>query len=265
MQIYKDSLVGKVALVTGAGSGIGKATAKLLAYAGARVGVLTHAADEATATCDEIRNRGGEAMPLVADVSDPAQMERSLAQLGTAYQRLDVVVANAGINGTWAPLEKITPEVWDQTLGVNLRGTFLTVKYSLPLLKVAGGAIVIVSSVNGTRIFSNTGASAYASSKAAQVAFARMTALELAKHKIRVNTVCPGSIQTHIDESTTREDLEKIRQPVEFPAGNIPLTNGQPGTSGQVAQLIWFLASDIANHITGAEVFIDGGESLLQG
>lgn len=265
MQIYKDSLAGKVALVTGAGSGIGKATAKLLAFAGARVGVLTHNGNEAASTCAEIQHTGGEALQLVADVSDDRSMERAAQELQNRWQRLDIVVANAGINGTWAPLEKITAEVWDQTLGVNLRGTFLTVKYALPLLKIAGGAVVIVSSVNGTRIFSNTGATAYASSKAAQVAFSRMTALELAKHKIRVNTVCPGSIQTRIDESTTREDLEKIREPVEFPAGNIPLTNGQPGTAGQVAQLIWFLASDIANHITGAEVFIDGGESLLQG
>lgn len=265
MQIYKESLVNKVALVTGAGSGIGKATAKLLAYAGARVGVLTHDGAEAHATCEEIRHTGGEALQLVADVSEPAQMERALEELNRQWQRLDIVVANAGINGTWAPLEKITPENWDRTLGVNLRGTFLTVKYSLPLLKVAGGAIVIISSVNGTRIFSNTGASAYASSKAAQVAFSRMTALELAKHRIRVNTVCPGSITTRIDESTTREDLDKIREPVEFPAGNIPLTDGHPGTAGQVAQLIWFLSSDVANHITGAEVFIDGGESLLQG
>lgn len=265
MQIYKDSLAGKVALVTGAGSGIGKATAKLLAYAGARIGVLTHNSKEAAATCEEIQHTGGEALQLVADVSDAPSMERATQELQNRWQQLDIVVANAGINGTWAPLEKITAEVWDQTLGVNLRGTFLTVKNALPLLKVAGGAIVVVSSVNGTRIFSNTGATAYASSKAAQVAFSRMTALELAKHRIRVNTVCPGSIQTRIDESTTREDLEKIREPVEFPAGNIPLTNGQPGTAGQVAQLIWFLVSDVANHITGAEVFIDGGESLLQG
>lgn len=265
MQIYKESLTGKVALVTGAGSGIGKATAKLLAFAGARVGVLTHNGAEAATTCEEIGHSGAEALPLVADVSNSAAMEGALLELQNRWKRLDVVVANAGINGTWAPLEKLTAETWDQTLGVNLRGTFLTVKYSLPLLKVAGGSIVIVSSVNGTRIFSNTGATAYASSKAAQVAFSRMTALELAKHHIRVNTVCPGSIQTRIDESTTREDLEKIREPVEFPSGNIPLTNGQPGTAGQVAQLIWFLASDVANHVTGAEVFIDGGESLLQG
>jgi NAD(P)-dependent dehydrogenase (short-subunit alcohol dehydrogenase family) len=265
MQIYKDSLSGKVALVTGAGSGIGKAAAKLLAYAGARVAALTRSEDEARATVAEIEKSGGTAIALRADISKPAEMENAVAEINRAWQRLDIVVANAGINGVWAPLEKISPDDWDETLGINLRGTFLTVKYSLPLLKVAGGSVVIISSVNGTRIFSNTGATAYACSKAGQVAFSRMTALELAKHRIRVNTICPGSIRTNIDDSTTREDLDKIREPVVFPAGNIPLTHGEPGTAGQVAQLIWFLASDIANHVTGAEIFIDGGESLLQG
>ena len=265
MQIYKESLTGKIAVVTGAGSGIGKATAKLLAYAGARVGVLTHNEDDARQTAEEIRNAGGEALPLAADVSDPAQMERAYAEVNRAWQKLHIVVANAGINGVWAPLDEIGPDDWDKTFGVNLRGSFLAVRFALPLLKVSGGSVILVASVNGTRIFSNTGATAYASSKAGQVAFGRMIALELAKHRIRVNTVCPGSIQTHIDDSVVRKDLEKIREPVEFPAGNIPLTDGRPGTAGQVAQLIWFLASDISNHITGTEVFIDGGESLLQG
>lgn len=265
MQIYKDSLTGKVALVTGAGSGIGKATAKLLAYAGARVAVLSNSEEEVYATCTEITNTGGVSLKIVADISQPTHMEGALQQIHREWQRLDIVVANAGINGLWAPLEEIGPDDWDKTLGVNLKGTFLTIKYSLPLLKVAGGAIVIVSSINGNRVFSNTGASAYATSKAAQVAFSRMIALELAKHRIRVNTVCPGSVQTRIDENMTKKDLDKIREPVEFPEGNIPLTDGRPGTAGQVAQTIWFLASDISDHITGTELYIDGGESLLQG
>jgi NAD(P)-dependent dehydrogenase (short-subunit alcohol dehydrogenase family) len=265
MQLLKDSLIGKVALVTGAGSGIGKATAKLLAHAGARVGVLTRKSEEAEKTAREISEAGGVATPLTADVSHEDAMEKAYGELDRQWQKLDIVVANAGINGLWAPLDKISAEDWDKTLGVNLRGTFLTVKYALPLLKIGGGAIAIVSSVNGTRIFSNTGATAYSCSKAGQVAFSRMTALELAKHRIRVNTVCPGAIETRIDENTTREDLDKIREPVDFPAGRIPLTDGKPGTSIQVAQLIWFLVSDLASHITGAEVFVDGGESLLQG
>ena len=262
---FKDSLKGKVALVTGAGSGIGKATAKLFAYAGARVAVLTRSAAEAEATCMEIREKHGEALGIVADVSDSAQLAKGIRAIEDAWSQLDVVVANAGINGLWAPVDQISEEEWDKVFDVNLKGTFLTVKLSVPLLQRRGGAIVVVSSVNGTRIFSNAGASAYATSKAGQVAFARMMALELAKHRIRVNTVCPGSIETKIGENTTRRDLEKAREPVEFPEGHVPLTDGKSGTAGQVAELIWFLASDFAGHITGAEVFIDGAESLLRG
>ena len=114
-------------------------------------------------------------------------------------------------------------------------------------------------------MFRNAGASAYATTKAGQLAFGRMQALELAKHRIRVNTVCPGSIDTNIDENTIEPELEKVREPVEFLEGYIPLTHGKPGTAAQVAALIWFLSSDLAAPITGAEVYIDGAESLLLG
>jgi len=144
-------------------------------------------------------------------------------------------------------------------------GTFLTVKYAIPHLKARGGSIIVTSSVNGTRIFSNTGASAYSSSKAGQVAFTKMAALELAKHRIRVNVICPGAITTNIEESTEKRDIEREREPVEFPEGKIPLTDGKPGTARQVADLVLFLASDASSHITGTEVWIDGAESLLMG
>jgi NAD(P)-dependent dehydrogenase (short-subunit alcohol dehydrogenase family) len=265
MQISTESLSRKVALVTGAGSGIGKATAKLLAHAGASVAVLSPTAEEIEQTRDEITHTGGSALACVADVSDAASMEGAIRDIRDTWGRLDIVVANAGINGLWAPLEELTVAEWDKTMNVNLRGTFLTVRSALPLLRISGGSVVVVSSVNGTRIFSNTGATAYACSKAAQVVFARMMALELAPHRIRINTICPGAIETAIADNTTRRDLDEIRPKVEFPAGRIPLTDGAPGTAGQVAQLIWFLVSEAASHITGAEVFIDGGESLLQG
>jgi NAD(P)-dependent dehydrogenase (short-subunit alcohol dehydrogenase family) len=263
--LFKDSLTGKVALVTGAGSGIGKATAKLFAYAGARVAALTRSRDEAEATCTEIRHGNGEALGIVADISDAGQMTKAIQAIDDAWGQLDIVVANAGINGMWAPIEEITEKDWQAVFDVNLKGTFLTVKETVPLLKKNGGAIVIVSSINGTRMFSNAGASAYASTKAGQLAFGRMMALELAKHRIRVNTVCPGSIETQIGDNTQQKNLAQAREPVVFPEGNIPLTDGQPGTADQVAELIWFLSSGIATHISGAEVFIDGAESLLQG
>ena len=263
--LFKDSLQGKVALVTGAGSGIGKATAELFGYAGARVAVLTRSREDAEATAMEIRGHHGEAIGIAADVSVCDDMQRAFQGIDDAWGRLDLVVANAGINGLWAPIDEISEEDWDKVFDVNLKGTFLSVKLGLPLLKRNGGAIVVVSSVNGTRIFSNAGASAYATTKGGQLAFARMMALELAKHRIRVNTVCPGAIETNIDENTRRQSLERAREPVVYPAGRIPLTDGKPGSAAQVAELIWFLCSDLSTHISGAEVFIDGAESLLQG
>ena len=193
-------------------------------------------------------------------------MLRAVARIKRAWGRLDIVFANAGINGVWAGLDKLRPEEWDKTIAVNLRGTFLTVKFALPLLKRRGGSVILTSSVQGTRMFSNSGASAYATSKAGQVAFGRMCALEFAAHHIRVNTICPGAIRTHIgDHTTVRDSAQQLHLPVKFPRGSIPLTTGHPGSAGQIAELVLFLASDNASHITGTEVFIDGGESLLLG
>lgn len=258
-------LDGRVALVTGGGSGIGKAAAVLMAKEGAKVGVLSRSMDEIQETVDEIISQGGDAIAIEADISLPEDMEEANRKIVDQYGRLDIVFANAGVNGVWAPIEELTPEDWDHTLDINLKGTFLTVKYAVPYLKKQGGSVIVTSSVNGTRIFSNTGATAYSSSKAGQVAFTKMMALELAKHKIRVNVICPGAITTQIDESTTKRDIEKEKVPVEFPEGKIPLTGGEPGTSEQVAKLVLFLATDDSSHITGTEMWIDGAESLLMG
>lgn len=258
-------LDGKTALITGAGSGIGKAAALLLAREGAKIGALSRSMDEISAVVEEIQRAGGEAVALEADISNPQEMEGACNKLNDAFGSLDIVFANAGINGVWAPIEDLTPEEWDKTLQINLKGTFLTVKYSVPYLKKKGGSVIVTSSVNGTRVFSNTGATAYSSSKAGQVAFTKMVALELAKYRIRVNVICPGAITTKIDESTEKRNLEQEKEPVEFPEGNIPLTDGEPGTSEQVADLVLFLASDQSSHISGTEIWIDGASSLLVG
>ncbi|PSB23917.1 SDR family oxidoreductase [Stenomitos frigidus] len=260
-----QSLKGKVAVITGAGSGIGRAAALLLAEQGAAIATIDQTREHSEETIDHVHQNGGNGMVTVADIAQPDQVQQSFQQIANAFGRIDIVFANAGINGVWAPIEKLTAEEWDKTLDTNLKGTFLTTKYAVPYLKKQGGSVVITSSVNGTRIFSNTGATAYATSKAAQVAFTKMVALELAPHRVRVNVICPGAIMTGINESTTRRDLEQIQTPVEFPKGKIPLTDGQPGTSEQVAQLVLFLASDASSHISGTEIWIDGTESLLKG
>lgn len=252
----------RVALVTGAGSGIGRAAAMLLAREGARVALLSRTEEELEEVAAEIGSYGGEALVVPADVSDAAGMRTAVEQAAGKWGRLDIVVANAGVNGVWAPIEELEPDEWNRTLDVNLKGTFLTLKYAAPHLRKQGGSIVVVSSVNGTRVFSNTGATAYAASKAGQVALAKMLALELAGDRVRVNVICPGAIATEIEENTEQRDIEGLGVPVVFPRGWHPL-RGEPGTADQVARLVLFLASDAASHVTGSEVWIDGGESLI--
>ncbi|WP_207477180.1 SDR family oxidoreductase [Arenibaculum pallidiluteum] len=259
-------LQGKVALITGAGSGIGKAAAVRFAREGAVVGVLSHTEQEVRQTVEEIRGAGGRAEPLVADVADDEAMKAAIAGLARAHGRLDIVFANAGINGVWAPIDELAPAEWDRTIAVNLRGTYLTLHHAVPHLKRAGGGSVIVTaSINGTRVFSNAGATAYSCTKAAQVAMVQMLALELARHRIRVNAICPGAIDTEIQENTQARNTEKAKEPVEYPEGKIPLTDGRPGDSFEVAELALFLASERSRHITGTPVWIDGAQSLLVG
>ncbi len=258
-------LTGKVAFVTGAGSGIGKATAVLLAQEGARVVALSRTAHEVEQTAQEISRQGQEAMAVLADISREDQVQQAVQQTLDRWGKLDIVFANAGINGTWAPIEELSLAEWSQTIDINLTGTFLTIKHTVPHLKKQGGSIVITSSVNGTRIFSGAGVTAYSATKAAQVAMTKALAVELGPQNIRVNVICPGLTRTQIPDNTQRRDLERIRFPVYYPKGPIPLGEGKPATAEQVAQLVLFLVSDAASHITGTEVWIDGGSSLVMG
>lgn len=265
MTFHHDTLSGQVAFITGAGSGIGAATARFLAEAGAWVALVDDDAESVAKLRDALAAKGQRSIAITANVAVAAAMASAYAQTLAEFGRLDIIVANAGINGYWGPIEEFPVEEWDRTTNINLRGTFLTVRYAVPHLKERGGSIVVTGSVNGTRMFSNTGATAYACTKAAQVAFTKMTALELARYRIRVNVVCPGSIQTNIDKSTKAVDLSRIREPVEYPTGVVPLKGGKPGCPEDVARLIWFLASPVSSHISGTEIFIDGAQSLLQG
>jgi NAD(P)-dependent dehydrogenase (short-subunit alcohol dehydrogenase family) len=258
-------LEGKVAFVTGAGSGIGQATAVLLAGAGARVACLSRDESELDETIAQITRGGGEGMAVVGDVSKSRDLFDACRLITDRWRRLDIDFSNAGVNGVWARIEDLAEEEWEETLAINLSGTFYTIKHAVPYLKRQGGAVVVTASVNGTRMFSSCGATAYATSKAGQTALAKMLALELAPFKVRVNVICPGAITTAIHEKTEHRPIDAESPTAEFPRGAIPLTGGAPGKADQVARLVLFLVSDDADHITGTEVWIDGAQSLLQG
>lgn len=257
-------LIGKVAFITGASSGIGKAAAIKLAQEGAKIALIDIKEENAQEVKEIIEGNGGSAKIIECDISKPEEVEQSYQNVKDAWGRVDIVFANAGINGVIAPIEDLSPEDWDTTLTTNLKGTFLTVKYAIPHMKNSGGSIIITSSINGNRIYKNFGMSAYSTSKIGQTGFGKMAALELAQYKIRVNIICPGAIETNIGKNTfpQEENLEKIKIPVEYPEGNQPLEE-RSGKPEQVADLVFFLASDMSSHITGTEVYIDGAESLL--
>jgi NAD(P)-dependent dehydrogenase (short-subunit alcohol dehydrogenase family) len=257
-------LDGKVAFITGAASGIGAGTARRFAQEGAKVALADVMAEEGEQLRSEIQAAGGEAIYVECDVSDPDAVRRAIDTTVEKFGKLDIVYANAGINGVWAPVEELQPEEWDRTLDINLKGTYLTVHFAVPHLKRNGsGSIIITSSVNGTRSFSGPGASAYSSSKAAQVAFTKMIALELGRHNIRCNAVCPGAIATNIQQRTEHRNTEQLGLEVELPAGSPAIDEGQ-GDVFEVADTCLFLASDLGRHVSGVEIFVDGGASLLR-
>lgn len=254
---------GKVALITGGGSGMGAATARALAEAGADV-ILT---DVRQSGLDEVaavvEGFGRKAMTALCDVGDEVAMAALFADVVQRFGRLDIVLANAGINGTWTPIDEMTPAEWDQTIRVNLRGTYLTVHHAVPLMKANGGSIVIISSINGTRTFTTAGATAYSAAKAGQLAIGQQLALELARHRIRVNIICPGSVATRIGENTWKRNTEAAQVEGAVREITVPLSGNKLASVTDIAKLVVFLSSDAASHISGTPVYIDGAQSLM--
>lgn len=259
-------LNGKVAWVTGGTEGLGLAISRLLFELGAKVAVTSSHKEKVDAAIAELSEMGPHERLLGAagDVTDADAMAAIVDRIEQELGELDIVVANAGTNGTWGPIEDVPVDDWKQTIDVNLIGTYLTLRPAVAVMKPRRrGAVVIVSSVNGTRTFTSEGASAYATSKAAQLALGKMLALELAQFHIRVNVICPGAFDTGIHSKTKRVHIEEIELPVELPEGEVILNDGRMGDPREVANLTAFLVSDAAKLITGTPVWIDGGSSLM--
>ncbi|MFC7622573.1 SDR family oxidoreductase [Microlunatus sp. GCM10028923] len=257
-----DDFTGRVALVTGGSSGIGRGAAVELARRGAAVAVLSFDETRNEEVRAELADLGAEVLVITGDVRSEADLNGALERIDQTWGRLDHLVISAGKNGVFAPLDELTLDEWNDTLATNLTSTFLTTKAALPLLRRAGGSIVIISSVNGTRVFNYPGAVAYSTSKAGQAVFAKMVAVELAQQGIRINVVCPGEVRTNIGEATHARDLDRIRWPVTYPQGLNVLT-GRAAEPVELAQVITFLLSDDARLITGSEVWVDAGLSLV--
>jgi NAD(P)-dependent dehydrogenase (short-subunit alcohol dehydrogenase family) len=239
---------GKVALVTGATSGIGKATALAFAQSGAKVVVAGRRLIEGQQTVHEISERGGEAMFIKTDVSKATEVEALVDKTVEIYGGLDFACNNAGI-GMMGTLTECSEADWDNVINVNLKGIWLSLKYEiLAMLKFGGGSIVNMSSMCG--VIGTADSSIYSASKGGIVALTKAAAIEYAKSGIRINTVSPGAIKTNIQKGLAPGLLAQIVET--HPIGRM----GQPE---EVADAILWLCSDKASFIMGHNLIIDGG------
>jgi NAD(P)-dependent dehydrogenase (short-subunit alcohol dehydrogenase family) len=247
-------LSGKVAVVTGAASGIGRATALLFAAEGAAVVAADLDEAGASAVVAAIRERGGRAEAIRVNVADGADARAMIERAATAFGGLDILVNNAGI-AVFKGVEETTEEEWDRVLGVNLRGVWLGIKHAAPAMRArGGGSIVNIASVHG--MATQSGIAAYAASKHAVIGLTRAAALDLAKDSIRVNCIQPGAIDTPLmraNMSAVGDEAEEVRKI----AAAEPI--GRVGRPDEIAQMALWLASDDSSFATGAPFAVDGG------
>ena len=247
-------LKGKVAVVTGAATGIGRASALLFAQAGARVVLADVRAPELAAAEAAVRASGGETASLVADLARPDDCEAVVAAAVHAFGRLDVLLNNAGV-GTMVvggTVESISIEHWDLAQDVNVRGIYLVSRAAVPHLRRRGGAIVNIASVSAFHGSVERPSHAYAASKGAVLALTRAMAASYGKDGIRVNAICPGTIRTRL----TADIVDRVERSAREGRG-IPL--GRVGEPVDIARCALFLASDDASFISGAQIVVDGG------
>lgn len=246
-------LEGRTALISGAGSGIGREAALLFAAEGARVAVVDRDAEAARSCVEAIGAAGGRALAVAADVSVAAQVEAAVARAEEAFGALHVLFNNAGIfpSRDGSPVD--TPEdVWDQVMAVNLKGVFLGCKYGIPaLLRAGGGAIVNTASFVAV-MGAATSQIAYTASKGGVLAMTREIAVEYARRGIRANALCPGPVDTPLLAELLADPAARARRMVHVPMGRL-------AQAGEVARAALFLASDDASYVNGTTFLVDGG------
>jgi NAD(P)-dependent dehydrogenase (short-subunit alcohol dehydrogenase family) len=247
------NLEGKIALVTGGASGIGRASALAFARQGAKVVVADVTVEGGEETAHTIEKASGEAIFLKTDVSNPTEVRTTIKKAVAFYGSLDCVLNNAGIQGNTTSMAAGSEENWDRVIDINLKGVWLCMKYEIPFMREqGGGSIVNMASIAGLRsglpLFST-----YTASKHGVVGLTKAAAVEYAKVGIRINAVCPGFIQTPMVESDPQKasELEGWIQTV-VPAGRL-------GTSEEVAEAVIWLSSDAASFVTGHAFVVDGG------
>jgi NAD(P)-dependent dehydrogenase (short-subunit alcohol dehydrogenase family) len=243
---------GKVAFVTGAASGIGRATAVAFAAEGARVAILDRTEDALTETADAVRNAGAEVLTIACDVSKPEEVEAAVARTVETFGRLDIAFNNAGVENKAAPVAEIELDEWDRILDINLRGTFVCMKHELAQMMRQGSGVVVNTS-SGAGIRGVAGGAAYVASKHAIIGLTKSAALDYARSNIRVNAVLPGNIETPMMDRFTGGDIQKAidLEPV-----------GRLGKPEEIAEAVLWMSTDLGAFVTGASISVDGGWSL---
>jgi NAD(P)-dependent dehydrogenase (short-subunit alcohol dehydrogenase family) len=250
----------KVSIITGAGSGLGRATAILFAREGAKVVVAANREKDGEQTAKSIKEAGGDAILVQVDVTKASDLEKAVKAAVARYGKLDIMLNNAGTPGPGKLIADITEDEWNRVISVNLTGVFLGTKYAIPeMLKGGGGVIINTSSVAGVSPRRYT--AAYAAAKAGVIQLTRTTALEYARKNIRVNCILPGPIDTPFFTKVSGGDPEKIAIFKEMVRNEVPL--GRFAQPEEIAHVALFLSSDEASYITGAAFAADGGQLLM--